>query len=309
MKQPSNPALGLTKADASVNAALDDARKGLPAPGQPMTLPQWQAFDTNLGNIKTAAYQAGDFNTGKAISNVQKQARDMVQPKNLQPGDLTGTPEGITTLTQDAIPIWAARSKVADIEQAVGGANYKAVPSTSIKNVFSGIANDADAMKQYPMEAQKAIIKAASTGNADDILGIVGSRLNPIAAMGYGGLPAAVASLGVTKVVRGVRTAMKNSEAQAVTDAIYNPVRASIEKYADYKSPPPAPPAAPPPPTPAQVAATNQAQLNPATYAASQQATLAPNAVNSPPFQQPPLSGFAQQLRDALEARKLQNRK
>ncbi len=240
MKKPINPDLGLTKANSSINTALDDARKELPARGSGMTLPQWQAFDTNLGNIKTAAYQSGDFNTGKAISAVQKQARSMLQ--NLGEDDVTGGKAGFDILTKDAIPIWAARSKVADIEQAVGGKMYQGVPSTGIKNVFASIANDADAMKQYPAAAQKAIMKAASTGNADDILGILGSRLNPIAALAGSGIPGAVASNVVSKAFRGARTALKYGQAQDVTDAIYAPVRKSIEKFKDYTSPPAAPP-------------------------------------------------------------------
>lgn len=240
----------LTKEQAEVNNALSEF---LPMKGETAKMSDVQALDSTLGDKASIAYVAGDANKARILGNAQDKIRELLDPQNLKPGDITGSPGGIEALTQHAIPLWSTQAKMADIEKIITRANAMDNPSTSIKTGFRNLMLNEGKMGQYPVEVQKLIRKAATSGKADDLLGILGSRLNAIAGAAVGGVPGAVASNASSMVFRGARTALKNSQGSAVLNALVENVRPSIDKYLNYTSPPkpaaiaaPRPPAGPP---------------------------------------------------------------
>lgn len=221
----------LTKEQKEINDALEEYSG---ARGMPTTMRDLQGLDSTLGDKAAQAYVSGNRNKGRIISNLQDKIRDMLKAENLSPDDLIGSREGIDALTQHAIPLWSTQAKLADIEKIIERGNVMTNPATSIKTGFTNLMVNKAKFNQYPKEVQKLIIKAANTGNADDLLMIVGSRLNPIIGGAVGGLPGAAISYGVSKTGRGIRTALKNRQANKVIEALTEPVRESVEKYHDY---------------------------------------------------------------------------
>lgn len=259
----------LPKESADINAALDEF---LPARGKPMKMSDLQGLDSNLGDKAAQAYVSGNANKGRIISGVQDKIRDMVQPGKLTAGDvIAGSPEGGDILTKHAVPLWSTQAKMQDIEKIINRANAMDNPSTAMKTGFRNLMLNKGKMAQFSPEVQDLVTKAATTGKVDDLLGIVGSRLNAIAGMAVGGPQGAVVSNITSAAGRGLRTALKNNQADAVLSSMVEDVRPSIEKFADYTSPPP--PAAPPL-TPAEIAAQKQALMSPASYARLQQSLL-----------------------------------
>lgn len=239
----------LTEEQAGINKALSDYEG---ASGQPMTMTDLQGLDSTLGDKAAQAYVSGDRNKGRIISDVQDKIRELVQPKNLTPDDISGTPEGISALTDHAIPAWATQAKMADIGKIIERANYMDNPSPAMRNGFKNLALNKGKMAQYPPEVQALIQKAAVTGKADDLLGILGSRLNPIiAGAAGGGLPATAATLVSSGIMRGIRSNMKYTQADKILSALSEPMRGTVEKFGNgvpeipYHNFPPQPPAAP----------------------------------------------------------------
>lgn len=223
-----------------INSALsefDDLK------GSPLTITDYQKIDSNLGDKAAQAYVSGNANKGRIISQAQDKMRDLVKPGSLNPADLVGPKEGIDALTQDAIPMWSTQAKMADIQKIVDRANMMDNPSTGIKTGFRNLALNKNRMASYPKDIQKLVVKAATTGKADDILGVLGSRLNGIAGAAIGGAPGAIVSNLTSMAARGVRTAAKVDQAQAVSNALVEGIRPQIKKY--LNGVPQMPPAAP----------------------------------------------------------------
>lgn len=231
----------LTSESADINKALGEYGD---LKNTPLSITDFQALDSSLGDKAAQAYVSGNANKGRIISQAQDEIRSLVKPGNLQPQDLTGTREGIDALTQHAIPLWSTQAKMADIEKIVTRANMMDNPSTGIKTGFRNLALNKNRMASYPPDVQKLIVKAATTGRADDILGIIGSRLNGIIGGVVGGIPGSIVTNASSMAARGLRTAAKVNQAQKVSDALVENVRPSIEKYLK-----PVPALALPPPT------------------------------------------------------------
>lgn len=238
----------LTKEQADINSALDDYSA---AKGQPMTMQDLQGLDSTLGDKTAQAYVAGNYNKGRILSDVQDKIRNLVQPDKLSPSDIiAGSPEGADILTNHAVPLWSAQAKMQDLERIVDNANNTPNPSSAIQTGFKNLMRNQNKFNQYPEAVQNIIAKTAKSGLADDLLGVVGSRLNQIAGGAVGGAPGYATSSAISMTGRGLRTALKNSQANAALQAMVEQVRPSIEKFADYV-----------PPSPAAGASTAQAPL------------------------------------------------
>lgn len=217
-----------TKEQADINAALEDY---LPARGQAMTMADLQGLDSTLGDKAAQAYVAGNYNKGRIVSDVQDKIRELVKPENISKNEIIGNPEGANILLNEAVPLWSTQAKMGDIEKIVNRANAMDNPSTGIKTGFRNLMLNDGKMAQYPKEVQKLITKAAKTGKADDLLGILGSRLNAIAGLAAHGPAGAVVSNVASAGFRGARSALKNNQANAVLDALVDQIRPIIEKY------------------------------------------------------------------------------
>lgn len=226
----------LTQEQAEINSALSDYAG---AKGQPMTMEDLQGLDSTLGDKAAQAYVSGKSNKGRIISGVQDKIRQIVQPGNISSSDvIAGSPEGANILTGHAIPLWSTQAKMQDIEKIIDRANAMDNPSTAMKTGFRNLMLNKGKMAQFSPEIQNLVTKAATTGKVDDLLGIVGSRLNAIAGMA-GGPESAIVSNVTSAAGRGLRTALKNKQANAVLNSMVENVRPSIEKFSNYQTPAP----------------------------------------------------------------------
>ncbi len=218
----------LTSEDAEINKALGEYAD---LKDSPLTMSDLQKFDSTLGDKAAQAYVSGNFNKGRIVSQAQDKIRGMLHPDNLSPTYMAGGREGVDALMQHAIPLWSTQAKMADIEKIIDRANMMDNPSTGIKTGFRNLALNKNRMASYPPKIQSMIKKAAKTGIADDILGIFGSRLNPMIWGTLGGIPGAIAATAVSGAIRGVRSGLKEGQAQKVADTLASGVRSSVEKY------------------------------------------------------------------------------
>jgi hypothetical protein len=216
----------LTSEDAAINNALGEY-EGLR--GVPLTLEDYQRLDSSLGDKATQAFVSGDANKGRVIAEAQDNIRDSLG--KLAETDVMGGKEGFDVLTKDAIPLWSAQAKMQDIEKIINRANMMDNPSTGMRTGFRNLMLNPKRFSKYSPQVQKLIAKAASTGKADDLLGILGSRLNPIVAGAVGGLPGTAAAAVSSGIFRGIRGTLKNNQADKVVNALAENVRPSIEKY------------------------------------------------------------------------------
>lgn len=228
----------LTTEDAAVNSALNDFDK---LAGKKLTLNDYQRLDSSLGDKATQAYVGGDANKGRIISQVQDKIRDLVSPNNLKETDLIGDREGIDALTQHAIPLWSTQAKMQDIEKIINRANMMDNSTTAMRTGFRNLALNKNRMASYPKDVQKLIQKAAVSGKADDLLGVLGSRLNVIAGGAVGGLPGVAISSATSMASRGIRDAFRNKKADKIINSLGDKVRPSIEQY-NYTIPEQLPP-------------------------------------------------------------------
>lgn len=214
----------LTSQQRALNAALDEYA-GMR--DHPMTLDQFQNFDKSLTAKESAAMENfKPTNNSRIIGQVQDKIRDRLE--NLTESDVIGGKEGFDALTQHAIPLWSAKSKLEDLETLINKANDRKNPAMSMQTALSNLANSPK-INRYPAEVQDLIRKGAKSGKADDLLGIVGSRLNPIVSSTPTGK---IVSMGTSAVSRNIRDAMQNAKADRILSAMTDPVRDSVEKFA-----------------------------------------------------------------------------
>lgn len=220
----------LTKQDRMVNRALADYDKM-----KISTLDDYRRIDSSLGDKAADAWIAGRANEGRIISGVQDKLREMIQPGNINNKYIKGSREGIDALTKDAIPIASAEFKLRDLIKIRDRAMVMDNPTTAIRTGYRNLMLS-KRFATYPKDVQKLIVKAADTGVADDLLGVVGSRLNQIAGASIGGIPGLAVSSATAAGARGIRNAMRYRKADKVVKSILEPVRPSIEKY-NYRIP------------------------------------------------------------------------
>lgn len=221
----------LPSEDAEINNALGEYDA---LSDTPLSLNDYQRIDSTLGNKAAKAYISRDSNQARIIGAVQDKIRGLVS--NINPADVTGDPEGINTLTQHAIPMWSVKRKIEDLQAIVENANMTKNPQTAMQTGFKNLIKSGR-IDSYPPEVQSLIKEIAVTGTGEDLLSIVGSRLNPIAAGAVAGPHGAIVAQGTSYAARAFGNAMKNRRADAIIKAMLEQVRPSIEKFAN----PPAP--------------------------------------------------------------------
>lgn len=215
----------LTKQDRLVNRALADYDKM-----KISTLDDYRRIDSSLGDKAADAYISGRMNEGRIISDVQDRLREMIKPDSINNKYIKGSREGVDALTKDAIPIAAAEFKLRDLIKIRERAMVMDNPTTAIRTGYRNLMLS-KRFATYHKDVQKLIVKAADTGVADDLLSVVGSRLNQIAGASIGGVPGLAVSSATAAGARGIRNAMRYRKADKVIKSILEPVRPSIEKY------------------------------------------------------------------------------
>ncbi len=217
------PSGKFTVEQKSLNSALDDFSNER---GLPMTLEQYENFDKALG-AKESALMDGfkSTNNSRIVGQLQDQIRARLQ--NLQPQDVIGGKEGFDALTQHAIPLWSTQAKMADLETLINKAQGTANPTQSTKTALNNLINSPK-FNNYPDVAQDAIKKAAERGNADDLLGILGSRLNPITSNTLAGK---AVNMATSSAFRSFRNAQQAAKVDKILSAMTDPVRDSVAKF------------------------------------------------------------------------------
>jgi GH24 family phage-related lysozyme (muramidase) len=231
----------LTNSAEAFNNKIDEL---MPVEGESWTLDDYEKFDKLLTREKVNQMD-GFAHTpdSRALSIAQQKIRDRLQ--SLSESDVTGGKAGFDALTQDAIPVWSAKTKMDDLESIINRANAMDNPSIAMRTGFRNLMLNNGKMASYPAEVQSLIVKAAKQGKVDDLLGVLGSRLNAIGAGAVGGIPGEIAGHIVSSGFRGIRNNLINNRASDVMDALTEPLRPIVEKYQNPISPPVTPPAPP----------------------------------------------------------------
>lgn len=217
----------LTKQDRAINEALADYDS---LAGKSISLNDYKRLDSSLGDKAAEAFVAGKTNEGRIIANAQDRIRDLIKPGNISNEYVAGSREGLDALTKDAIPLWSAQSKLIDLQKIADRASVMDNPTTATRTGYRNLMLS-KRFATYPKDVQKLIVKAADTGIVDDLLSVVGSRLNQIAGGAIGGVPGYAASTVVSAGSRGIRNALRNRRADKVVNSLVDPVRESVEKY------------------------------------------------------------------------------
>lgn len=192
----------------------------------PMTLEQFQNFDKSLTAKESAAMK--DFvptDNSRIIGQLQDKIRDRL--KNLKDSDVIGGKEGFNALTEDAIPLWSAHTKISDLEDLINRANGTLNPAQAQKSALNNLINSPK-FNQYPAATQQAIRKAAQRGSADELLGMIGSRLNPIVSNTLTGKVINTVTAGAA---RKVKNAIQNEKSAKILSSLTDPVRGSVERF------------------------------------------------------------------------------
>lgn len=223
----------LTSENAEIANALDEFKD---LRGSNLTLTDYQQIDAALGDKVAQAYVSGNMNKGRVLGKAQDDIRQLLD--SVSESEVIGGKQGFDILTKEAIPTWSVQSKMNDLERIVQRANMMDNPSTGVRTGFRNLSLNQKKMASYPKEVQRLISKAAVTGKADDLLGILGSRLNPIVAGAVGGPIGMAASAATSGLFRGIRTGLKNNQADRIISKVAEPIRPIVERYNAPKTPP-----------------------------------------------------------------------
>ncbi len=211
----------LTSEQRALNSALDEYS---PLRDSPLTLDDFQNLDKSLTAKESSAMDRfKPTNNSRIIGQVQDKIRDRLQ--NLTQGDVIGGKEGFDALTQHAIPLWSTQTKMGDLEAIINRANSMDNPTTAMRTGFRNLANS-PRINTYPPEVQDLIRKASN--NPSDILGVLGSRLNPIVSDTMTGK---AANMVASKAFRGIRNKMQQAKADKILSTMTDPVRDSVARF------------------------------------------------------------------------------
>lgn len=221
----------LTSEQKALNDSLDEY---LPLRDSPLTLSDYENLDKSLGAKESAAMNGfKPTSNSRAIGQVQDAIRERLQA--LKPQDVIGGKEGFDALSQHAVPLWATQAKMADLEAIINRANMMDNPTTAMRTGFRNLSLNEAKMNSYPPEVQTLIRKAAASGDTSDLLGILGSRLNPIMNTTMAGK---ATNLITSKIFRNIRNSMQNAQADKIMSALTEPVRDSVERFTPAETSP-----------------------------------------------------------------------
>lgn len=216
----------LTSQDKILFNTLDEYT---PLKGKSLTLEDIQRIDETLGDKIDSLLDNGRVTKpAKKIMDAQQKLRDLVD--SVQAKDLVGGKAGVDAL-KDARPLWSAQAKMRDLEKIVTRAELMDNPATGIKTGFRNLYLNDKKMRGYPDEIKTLIKKAAETGVVGDLLGIAGSRLNPIIGGAVGGVKGSIVANATSMAARGAKSKLQIDKAQKVSDAVANQVRPLVDKY------------------------------------------------------------------------------
>lgn len=191
-------------------ALIKDIEEYAGLAGKPMTLNDVTALDQSL-SMKINKYI--DAKTGLPDANgmhlmeLQDSLRDLV---DTSPGG---------EIIKSARTLWAAQRRLKDVENIIERASMTQVPGTSMQNGFRNLYMNPKRMRGWSAEERLLLKKAAETGIVDDLLGVVGSRLNVIAQAAAGGGLGGAAAAHITGMAgRGLRAKVISGRAQKLGD-------------------------------------------------------------------------------------------
>lgn len=148
---------------------------------------------------------------GRRLIQLQDDLRDLVD--NSPGGDVI----------KSARTLWAAQRRLKDVEDIIERASLTQIPGTSMQNGFRNLYMNQKRMRGWSQREKLLIKKAAETGITDDLLGVMGSRLNVIAQAAAGGGLGGTAAAAITGMAgRGLRTKVIAGRAQKLGDEIVN---------------------------------------------------------------------------------------
>lgn len=228
---------------------------------KPLTLQGAQDIDKYLGNRAenevnpaTGAYTA----EGQNIKDMQMTLRNTM--RNAGANDIIGGKEGFDAY-QKAVPLWAAGSKMGDIERILNNAELSDNPDTAIKAGFRSLAKNPTRLRGFDDDEVAAIKQAANSGIVGGALKIIGSKLmsgivGTVAGGAGGGPLGAIAGFGAGEAagvpLRAAANAIQRGRAANVSDLIANRpvVQDAVKGYINSQPPaniapapnPPAPP-------------------------------------------------------------------
>lgn len=177
------------RTDDSISKMLSQADETLR--GKPLTLKAAQDIDEALGELITKQFKDGLNKQGSNLMKIQDALRDTIEKAT--DTQIIGGKAGFESL-KEARRLWSRSRSMRDIERILERAEMMQVPANGVKSGFRTLANNPKRMRGFTPEERALIKKAAKTGVVTDALNILGSRLNPIIALGSGGNPAAAAA-------------------------------------------------------------------------------------------------------------------
>jgi hypothetical protein len=168
-------------------------------------LADFSEWDTHLGNKAAVAYGAKNKDLARKFTDMQIALRESAtNPKNA-----VGGIEGISA-HREATRLWGIKKKMEDVESAIKKGAKRG--KTGIQTQFRRIEENPKLMRGYSDIEKKAITRAAETGNLDDVLNTMGSRLHIIGGAVAGGPKGALLGLGLSKAGRMGAEAVKKGQ-------------------------------------------------------------------------------------------------
>lgn len=211
--------------DSPVSSLIDRVQN---IQNQPMSLKAAQEIDEILGDLAYSNVNpaTGAVNKeGMKFLNIQSKFRNVIEEAS--EASVVGGKDGFKAL-KDARKYWSTSLRLRDVEKAIQRGLMTEQPQTGIKNAFKSLYNSKKISQYSPAEVQ-AIKNAAEKGILVDVLGTMGSRLNPqlvgagtfigtgnpLASMG-----AAIAQTAVSGASRKAATALQLKKAKQVEKLI-----------------------------------------------------------------------------------------
>lgn len=199
--------------------------------GKPLTLAEAQEIDSALGDM---SMNHVDPKTGKLLAEgeklrqIQQSLRDHIEKAG--PNDIAGGKQGFDTW-KDARDMWAASSRMGEVERIKNYAANTDNPVTTMRNGFRSMIKSNPTLRGYTADEKIAIQNAAKTGLITGALKTAGSKLiSGVAgatggAMG-GGFPGAMMGAAAGEAagfpMRAAANKLQANRADKVSEAIAN---------------------------------------------------------------------------------------
>lgn len=184
-----------------------------------LTLKSAEEIDQALSDKIDDFYVDGRLKAqGKKLLDIQDKFREVIN--DASPNDVLGGKDGFDALAKGR-ELWAAQTKLRDIEKIFTRAESMDNPATAIKNGFNTLQNSASRMRGFNAAEKAAIASAAKSGLMTDIAKTFGSRLIPIlAASTGGGLTGTAAAAATAMASRGLATKIQMAKGQKVAGLV-----------------------------------------------------------------------------------------